>query len=64
MKSHPNDDGKKLELNVDDSGTDSSTDDELFVNPNHSQTLIMHSDSSSDEEVSEEGNETISNNDE
>lgn len=64
MKSHPNDGGKKLELNVDDSGTDSSTDDELFVNPNHAQTLIMRSDSSSDEEVSEEGNETISNNDE
>ena len=35
-----------------DSETD--TDDDLFVNPNHIQSLVIHSDSSEDEEISSE----------
>ncbi|CAB4007136.1 probable RNA-binding EIF1AD [Paramuricea clavata] len=34
------------------SDSESETDDDLFVNPNHIQSLVIHSDSSDDDEIS------------
>jgi hypothetical protein len=42
----------KCNQKLSSSDSESETDDGLFVNPNHIQSLVIHSDSSDDDEIS------------